>query len=381
MTETAVERPRLHLDLPKPAQIVHPIEHLWGWMAVTDRSLPVSAQVGEVVLPCARIDRGGAGRIGFSVYVDLSLLPVGPVVEIVLRCGVDRMLLALAVTDEAWVLAAEVAANRVVKAAFLAAHVPGLRHQAGLRAAAHLPLGWRLSPRLEDKLDAVSSHLYAAPMLEFLNGFNDTQFILDAGAGLRKRPQRNVINLEIYDYPSTDILSTGQSLPFADGTFDAVLSIAVLEHVDDPMTCAAEILRVLKPGGLVFASVPFLQPEHGYPSHYFNATRFGLRRLFQGADLVHHGVPDGVNHPIQTLHRVAALYAAGLGAAREEFLDLSLRDLLATTPQALLRQAVPFVTELDEDARWKLAYATSATFRKRQESRGFSHPPDPPWDI
>ena len=366
MLETSEARPRFHLDLPKPAAIAHPIEHLWGWLAVSDRSRPVSADVGGIALPCARIDRGGPGRIGFSAYLDLSLLAGGPTVDIVLRCGNDSMLLSLPVTAEAWELAAAVAENRAVKAAFLAAHVPELRHAPGLRAAVHLPDDWMLSPKLEDKLDAVSSHLYAAPMLEFLNLFNDTQFILDAGAGLRKRPQKNVINLEIYDYPSTDILSTGQQLPFADNTFDAVLSIAVLEHVDDPMTCAAELLRVLKPGGLVFASVPFLQPEHGYPSHYFNATRFGLRRLFQGAELVHHGVPDGVNHPIQTLHRVASLYAAGLGpAVREDFLSLSLREVLATSPQELLRGAVPFVTDLDEEARWKLAYATSATFRKR----------------
>jgi SAM-dependent methyltransferase len=371
MTDTAAARPRLHLDLPKPAVIAHPIEHLWGWMAVADRSAPVTATVGDQPLPCARIDRGGPGRIGFSLYLDLSLLTRGEGIDIMLRCGHDSMLLSLPVSAEAWGLAAEVAANRAVKAAFLAAHVPGLRRLPGLRAAAHLPDDWMLSPRLEDKLDAVSSHAYAPALLEFLSGFKEDQFILDAGAGLRKRPQRNVINLEIYDYPSTDILSIGQKLPFADDCFDAVLSIAVLEHVDDPMACAAEILRVLKPGGLIFASVPFLQPEHGYPSHYFNATRFGLRKLFQGAELVHHGVPDGVNHPIQTLHRVVTLYAAGLPAdLREDFLNQSLRDLIATPPAEHLRRGTQFVSALDEDARWKLAYATSATFRKpggRQE--------------
>ena len=364
MTDISGGKPRFHLDLPKPAQIAHPIEHLWGWMAVKDRTQPVTARVGEVALPCARIDRGGPGRIGFSVYLDLSLL-ARESIGMTVCCGNDSILLILPVTDEAWELAAQVAANRAGKAAFLAKHVPGLRHEPGVRAAAHLPIDWMLSPRLEDKLDAVSSHLYAAPMLELLNSFKDDQFILDAGAGLRKRPQTNVINLEIYDYPSTDILSTGQKLPFADAAFDAVLSIAVLEHVDDPMTCAAEILRVLKPGGLVFASVPFLQPEHGYPSHYFNATRFGLRRLFQGAELVHHRVPDGVNHPVQTLHRVATLYAAGLPTnQRAPFLDLTLRDLLAKSPQDWQREGAEFVTALDENARWTLAFATSATFRK-----------------
>lgn len=31
---------------------------------------------------------------------------------------------------------------------------------------------------------------------------------------------------------------------------------------------------------MVFIDWPFLQPVHGYPSHYYNATRFGLERMF-----------------------------------------------------------------------------------------------------
>ena len=37
------------------------------------------------------------------------------------------------------------------------------------------------------------------------------RYILDAGADLRKPAHPNVIHLEIFDYPSTDIISTGQS--------------------------------------------------------------------------------------------------------------------------------------------------------------------------
>lgn len=41
-------------------------------------------------------------------------------------------------------------------------------------------------------------------------------------------------------------------LPFSSGTFDAVLSCGVLEHVVDEMGSLKEIKRVLKPGGLFF---------------------------------------------------------------------------------------------------------------------------------
>ena len=77
------------------------------------------------------------------------------------------------------------------------------------------------------------------------------------------------------------MLGVGEALPFKDNAFDAVLSLSVLEHVRDPFACAAEIARVLKPGGKLICCVPFLQPLHGYPHHYYNMTGQGLRALFE----------------------------------------------------------------------------------------------------
>jgi len=55
--------------------------------------------------------------------------------------------------------------------------------------------------------------------------------------------------------------AAGEGLPFAEGSFNLVLSHEVIEHVQDDRVAVAEMVRVLKPGGrmLVFS------PNRGYP--------------------------------------------------------------------------------------------------------------------
>jgi SAM-dependent methyltransferase len=48
----------------------------------------------------------------------------------------------------------------------------------------------------------------------------------------------------------------GKDLPFADGSFDAVLAFEVVEHVDDDTGLLAEIARVSRPEGLLILSTP-----------------------------------------------------------------------------------------------------------------------------
>jgi SAM-dependent methyltransferase len=82
-----------------------------------------------------------------------------------------------------------------------------------------------------------------------------------------------------------------QALTYADGAFDAVLCIEVLEHVADPFKAAAEIVRVLKPGGRLLVTAPFLGAFHGkggdsadhehYPD-YWRFTHQGLALMFGG---------------------------------------------------------------------------------------------------
>lgn len=190
-----------------------------------------------------------------------------------------------------------------------------------------------------------------------VNEFKDS-LVLDCGCGKRGTYFPNVINYEIVDYDTTDVIGVGERLPFKDGSFDCVLSVAVLEHVYDPFRCAEEIVRVIKPGGLAIVNAPFLQPVHGYPHHYFNMTALGLSSLFErnGMRVASQFIPNG-GHPLFTLNWILNSWAAGLAPeVREQFLSLPLRSL---TQDVSLLAGEPWASTLPEEKMFELASGTA----------------------
>ena len=76
-----------------------------------------------------------------------------------------------------------------------------------------------------------------------------------------------------------------QALPFRDGAFDAIKATELLEHVPDVARALAECRRVLRPGGHLVITVPFLERLHGDPGDYSRYTRTMWERLLAEADL------------------------------------------------------------------------------------------------
>lgn len=132
-----------------------------------------------------------------------------------------------------------------------------------------------------DNYENESSHPTAAAFFGELNAHPDRLYA-DIGAGLRNVMFDNCVYVEIYPSLTTDVvIEPNSKLPFRTGVLDGIGCYAVLEHVRQPWVMAQEFARVVKPGGKIFIDWPFLQPVHGYPSHYYNATPEGLRALFE----------------------------------------------------------------------------------------------------
>lgn len=112
--------------------------------------------------------------------------------------------------------------------------------------------------------------------------------VLDVGCGSRPYEAlfhaSEYVGLEI-DSPEArarggaDRYYDGTTLPFPDASFDSVICNEVLEHVFAPDRFLAELLRVLKPRGILFLTVPFAWDEHEQPRDYARYSSFGLQDL------------------------------------------------------------------------------------------------------
>lgn len=87
------------------------------------------------------------------------------------------------------------------------------------------------------------------------------------------------LNLDLSTKPN--IYSDVTQTPLLEKTMDCVVCTEVLEHLPNPQACADEIHRLLRDGGLVFASTPFFYPVHADPYDFQRFTEDGLRHLFR----------------------------------------------------------------------------------------------------
>ncbi|MEB3335634.1 MAG: class I SAM-dependent methyltransferase [Cyanobacteriota bacterium] len=84
-------------------------------------------------------------------------------------------------------------------------------------------------------------------------------------------------------HPHATHIYDGNTFPLPAGHYAAILCSQVLEHSFTPEQLLAECHRVLRPGGVLLLTIPFLWPEHEQPWDSQRMTRFGLGRRLEAA--------------------------------------------------------------------------------------------------
>ena len=106
---------------------------------------------------------------------------------------------------------------------------------------------------------------------------------------------------------SIDVYYDGKHIPFEDERFDNVFSSEVFEHIANPELILPEIRRVLKVGGYMLATVPFVWNEHEIPFDFKRYTSFGIKELLtnQGFEVI--DVKKSTNY-IEMIYQMKAEY-------------------------------------------------------------------------
>lgn len=108
-------------------------------------------------------------------------------------------------------------------------------------------------------------------------------------------PYADVIRIGLPHEGVVDAIGDAMEYPLADDSVDLLVSSSVLEHIPDPERAIAEAFRVVKPGGRVYAEVPFMRAFHMAPVDYQRYTWSGIARVFEraGFETVERGVSSG----------------------------------------------------------------------------------------
>lgn len=87
----------------------------------------------------------------------------------------------------------------------------------------------------------------------------------------------NHISYEVSDnYPIVDLHDLSK---FSSNSYDFVILDEILEHVAQPWLAVKEVYKILKIGGCLICSTPFLIAEHKCPNDYWRFTKEGLTEL------------------------------------------------------------------------------------------------------
>jgi SAM-dependent methyltransferase len=116
--------------------------------------------------------------------------------------------------------------------------------------------------------------------------------LLDIGCG--EKPHEELLRpfLASYtglDHPDTlhshkaELWGSATALPCDDKSYDTVVMFQTLEHVEEPGLALSEAYRVMRPGGLLFVTTPFMWGIHEQPRDFYRYTPYAMTYLCEKA--------------------------------------------------------------------------------------------------
>jgi SAM-dependent methyltransferase len=129
-----------------------------------------------------------------------------------------------------------------------------------------------------------NSAAFYGSVLDVGCGFMPYRGIVESVEAVGSYTGLDLAKSNFYGEAVPDITWDGRIIPSEDAAFDCVMATEFLEHFSDPVSVLAEIFRVMKPGGLFFATVPFIWNLHEVPHDEFRYTPYSMERLIGAAD-------------------------------------------------------------------------------------------------
>lgn len=96
-----------------------------------------------------------------------------------------------------------------------------------------------------------------------------------------ERQNFDVVSFDVDDTRGPDIVGDICTYDFEGRTFDTVVICEVLEHLYAPHMGIETVFSILKPGGKLVLTTPFVLPLHDRPYDYFRFTKYGLMHLLE----------------------------------------------------------------------------------------------------
>jgi SAM-dependent methyltransferase len=200
---------------------------------------------------------------------------------------------------------------------------------------------------------------------------------IGGGSGNLKEVAPQVVSTDILPAGWIDAVADAQALPFISGTFDSIVMVDVLHHIEQPWRFLTEAQRVLRSGGRLVLIEPAITPLSGIVYRWFHHEPVRM-----ADDPFTHGTKDSRRDPYLANSAIPTLlfrkYRTRLA---QEFPDLMIREVRLLSliayplsggfrswtllPRGIVRPLLCFEDRLPDMLRRLMAFRLLAVLERR----------------